>query len=215
MAVVPVSYGWTDLGSWQAVWDELKTGDEQICTSPGLRLTSHNSKRVLVYSERPDDKLYACVGLEDVAIVDTGDALLVTRMDQCQDVKLVHAKVAQHTPAVAELPAKEFRPWGLFEILQEREGYKVKRLLVKPGFRLSLQSHQHRSEHWVVVQGTASVVNGEADLQLTCGEATYIPAGNKHRLANHGEQDLVVIETQTGTYLGEDDIKRYQDDFGR
>jgi len=215
MALVSGAFGWNDMGSWKSVWDETRDGANGLASSDDVSLLAKDCERVLVYSDRGQDKLYAAVGVKDLAVVDTGDALMITHLDHCQEVKSLRDQAAKMRPETVQRPMVEYRPWGSFEILQEHPGYKVKRLLVTPGHRLSLQSHNRRSEHWVVVKGTATVVNGDDEFEMTAGNSTHIPVQTWHRLANLGNEDLEVIEVQTGDYLGEDDIVRYQDDFNR
>jgi mannose-1-phosphate guanylyltransferase/mannose-6-phosphate isomerase len=160
-------------------------------------------------------RVVATVGVENLVVVDTPDALLVAAQDQVQDVKKVaqQLKLANHD--AYKLHRTVMRPWGTYTVLEEGPGFKIKRIVVKPGASLSLQMHYHRSEHWVVVSGTAKVVNGERELLVRTNESTYIPAGHKHRLANPGIVDLIMIEVQSGNYLGEDDIVRFEDAYGR
>ncbi|MDJ0836104.1 MAG: mannose-1-phosphate guanylyltransferase/mannose-6-phosphate isomerase [Acidobacteriota bacterium] len=215
MALIPVDFDWNDLGSWKSLWEELAEGERALATNAGTVLYEQDCRNLLVYSDRGTHKVYAAVGLEGMAVVDTADAMLITPLDRCQEVKHLRERVAGDRPLAVVQPTLEQRPWGFFEILQEGENYKVKRLVVDPGNRLSLQSHYHRNEHWVVVRGTATVVNGEHKFELETGGSTFIPVRNKHRLANFGTDQLEIIEVQTGDYLGEDDIVRYQDDFAR
>jgi mannose-1-phosphate guanylyltransferase/mannose-6-phosphate isomerase len=162
-----------------------------------------------------EGRMVAAVGLDNLVIVDTPDALLVADRRRTQDVKKVveQLKLRKHDSVVHHRTVA--RPWGTYTVLEEGEGFKIKRIVVKPGASLSLQMHHHRSEHWVVVSGTAKVVNGDAVSLLMMNESTYIPAGNVHRLENPGLVDLAIIEVQSGKYLGEDDIVRFQDAYGR
>lgn len=161
------------------------------------------------------DRLVALVGVSDLLVVDTPDALLVAHKDQAQRVKYVYQRLKEASHEAANLHRTSHRPWGSFTVLEEGERFKIKRLVVKPGRRLSLQSHYHRSEHWVVVSGMARVTNGEAEYLVGTNESTYIPCGTKHRLENPGLLPLVLIEVQSGDYVGEDDIVRYEDVYGR
>jgi len=161
------------------------------------------------------NRMVAAVGVDNLVIVDTPDALLVARADQVQDVKKVAQQLKLENHDSYRLHKTVHRPWGSYTVLEEGEGFKMKRIVVKPGASLSLQMHYHRSEHWIVVSGTAKVVNGDRDLLVRTNESTYIPAGNKHRLENPGRVDLVMIEVQSGTYLEEDDIVRFEDKYGR
>jgi mannose-1-phosphate guanylyltransferase/mannose-6-phosphate isomerase len=162
-----------------------------------------------------DSRIIAAVGVDGLVIVDTPDALLVAHRDRVQDVKKVaqQLKLARHETYL--LHKTVVRPWGTYTVLEEGPGFKIKRIVVKPRASLSLQMHYHRSEHWVVVSGTAKVVNGEQELLVRTNESTFIPAGHKHRLENPGKVDLVMIEVQSGKYLGEDDIVRFEDRYGR
>jgi mannose-1-phosphate guanylyltransferase len=162
-----------------------------------------------------EDRLVATVGLKDVMIIDTPDALLVVDANRSQDVKSVVSELKLADHHIAKLHKTVSRPWGTYTVLEEGTNFKIKRIEVKPMGRLSLQMHHHRSEHWVVVSGLAKVVNGEKTLTLAMNESTYIPAGHKHRLENIGSGVLVLIEVQSGTYTGEDDIIRFDDEYGR
>jgi mannose-1-phosphate guanylyltransferase / mannose-6-phosphate isomerase len=157
----------------------------------------------------------AAVGVDGLMIVDTPDALLVARQDAAQDVKKVVAALKLRNHDAYKLHRTVARPWGTYTVLEEGPNFKIKRIEVRPGASLSLQMHHHRSEHWIVVSGAAKVVNGEQDIFLRTNESTFIPAGHKHRLENPGKLPLVLIEVQSGDYLGEDDIVRFQDVYGR
>jgi len=210
VAVVPSAFAWSDVGSWKAV-SELTSPDAQGNRAQGEAMFV-DSRNCYVQS---DSRMVAAVGLDGVVVVDTPDALLVADQDHVQDVKKVaqQLKLAKHDTYL--LHKTVLRPWGTYTVLEEGEGFKIKRIVVKPGASLSLQMHYHRSEHWVVVSGTAKVVNGEQDLLIRTNESTYIPAGHRHRLENPGKVDLVMIEVQSGSYLGEDDIVRFEDRYGR
>jgi mannose-1-phosphate guanylyltransferase/mannose-6-phosphate isomerase len=210
VAVVPAAFQWSDVGSWKAVSD-LVAPDKDGNRTQGQALFV-GSRNCYVQS---DSRMVAAVGLEDTVIVDTPDALLVAHRDHVQDVKKVaqQLKLAKHETYL--LHKTVVRPWGTYTVLEEGTGFKIKRIVVKPSASLSLQMHYHRSEHWVVVSGTAKVVNGERELFVRTNESTYIPAGHRHRLENPGKIDLVMIEVQSGNYLGEDDIVRYEDSYGR
>ena len=157
----------------------------------------------------------ATVGIKNLVIVDTPDAVLVADRDRAQDVKKVVEQLKLTKHEAYKLHRTVQRPWGTYTVLEEGAGFKIKRIVVKPGASLSLQMHHHRSEHWVVVSGTAKVVNGDREFLVRKNESTYIPAGHKHRLENPGVLDLVMIEVQSGDYLGEDDIVRFEDKYGR
>ena len=161
------------------------------------------------------ERLIATLGVKDLIISDTVDALLVAHKDRAQDVRKIVDELKSRNDAVYKEFPTMHRPWGTYTVLQEGIGFKLKRIEVKPGARLSLQSHKHRSEHWVAVNGKALVTNGEEQIVLQPNQSTYIPLGNKHRLENLGTEQLILIEVQCGEYLGEDDIIRYEDFYGR
>ena len=210
VAVIPSDFGWSDIGSWTALRD-LVLPDEEANRSTGeaIFVNSHNT---FVQS---DDRLVATVGTEDLIIVDTPDALLVARADQSQEVKEVVRRLKEANHPAYRLPRTVSRPWGTYTVLEEGPRFKIKRIVVHPGRSLSLQIHHHRSEHWVVVSGMARVTNGDREIFVNTNESTYIPAGHRHRLENPGLLDLVMIEVQSGEYLGEDDIVRFEDKYGR
>ena len=172
----------------------------------------HDSANCYVQSS---GRMVATVGVNNLMIIDTPDALLVADRSRVQDVKHIYAALKAKGHDSYKLHRTVHRPWGTYTVLEEGDGFKMKRIEVKPGGQLSLQMHHHRSEHWIVVHGMAKVVNGEQELLLSSNESTYIQAGHKHRLENPGLIDLVMIEVQTGDYLGEDDIVRFQDVYGR
>lgn len=210
VAVVPSDFGWNDIGSWSAV-SELTVPDAANNRAVGevIFVDSHNT---YVQSE---DRLVATLGVDNLIIVDTPDALLVAHPDKAQDVKKIVAQLKTLGHDAYKLHRTVVRPWGSYTVLGEGPRFKIKRIEVKPGASLSLQMHHHRSEHWIVVSGMAKVVNGEMELFVGTNESTYIPAGHKHRLENPGVLDLVIIEVQSGEYLGEDDIIRFEDNYGR
>lgn len=210
VAVVPGSFGWNDIGSWKAVRD-LATPDADNNRAVGEAIFI-NSSNTFIQSE---DRLVAAVGLNNLMIIDTPDALLVTNPDHSQDVRLVVSKLKELGHDSAKLHKTVIRPWGTYTVLEEGAGFKMKRIEVRPGARLSLQMHHHRSEHWIVVSGKATVVNGEETITINANESTYIPAGHKHRLENKTKNELILIEVQCGDYLGEDDIVRFEDNYGR
>nr|WP_233176889.1 mannose-1-phosphate guanylyltransferase/mannose-6-phosphate isomerase [Ralstonia sp. ASV6] len=209
-AVVPCSIGWSDIGSWAAVGD-LVNPDGNGNRVEGEALLHDVSNCYLSSS----DRLIGAVGVENLIVIDTPDALLVANRDRAQDVKHVYAELKARGHEAHKLHRTVHRPWGTYTILEEGPRFKIKRIEVKPGASLSLQMHHHRSEHWIVVSGMAKVVNGERELFVSTNESTYIPAGHKHRLENPGVVDLVMIEVQSGEYLGEDDIVRFEDKYGR
>jgi mannose-1-phosphate guanylyltransferase/mannose-6-phosphate isomerase len=211
VVLVPCDIGWSDVGSWDAVYD-ISDRDENGNALAGDVL-SFDCKNSLIRSE---SKLLAAVDLEDVIVVETPDAILLTKRGESQRVReIVDVIKARGTREHIE-HRTVMRPWGSYTVLEDHNsGYKLKRIEVNPGASLSLQSHQQRSEHWVVVSGTATVTRGEEVYSVSTGESTFIQIGQKHRLANHGEEALKIVEVQVGDYLGEDDIERFDDDYGR
>ena len=210
VAVVPCEFGWSDIGSWAAV-SELVPADKDGNRVVGEAILI-DSANVYVQS---DGRLVAGIGLDDMVVVDTPDAVLVAPRARSQDVRLVVEQLKQRNHSAYRFHQTVHRPWGTYTVLQEGSRFKIKRIEVKPGASLSLQMHHHRSEHWIVVSGTAKVVNGEEEFLVRTNESTYIPAGHKHRLSNPGVLNLVMIEVQSGDYLGEDDIVRFEDKYGR
>jgi mannose-1-phosphate guanylyltransferase/mannose-6-phosphate isomerase len=215
IAVVPCDIGWSDIGSWKAVAEAVNTdsaGNTVQCAVQGQALLLDTTRTYVQSSKR----LVAALGLDNIVIIDTEDALLVAHKDASQRVKDVVAqlKTSAAAPLTSEHATTE-RPWGSYTVLQEGPQFKIKRIEVKPGGKLSLQMHHHRSEHWVVVSGTARVTCGEREYFVAPNESTYIPIGEKHRLENPGKLPLVMIEVQCGNYLGEDDIVRFSDQYGR
>jgi len=211
VSLVPCDIGWNDVGSWQAV-HEISTLDENGNAIQG-KVIALDCKNSLIRSEK---RLVAAIGVEDLCVVETADAVLISKKDQSQRVREVVDEL-QHRGATEHLfHAKVNRPWGSYTVLEEdTDGFKIKRIEVAPGARLSLQSHRKRSEHWVVVSGTATVTNGDKVFTVQKNESTYIPIGSKHRLENLGTEPLHIVEIQVGDYLGEDDIQRYEDNYGR
>jgi len=208
--VIPAEIGWSDVGSFEAFYKiSPRDSDGNYCRGRTFLIDTRNS---LVLAE---SRLVGAVGLENMAVVETGDALLVCPLWRSQEVRKLAEALAQSGAPEFSQHRTVYRPWGSFTSLEAGEGYQVKRLTVEPGKRLSLQSHRHRSENWTVVRGRALVTVGEKELLLQKGESAFIPAGAKHRLENPGGELLEVIEVQHGSYLGEDDIIRYEDDFGR
>ena len=208
--VVPVSYGWSDVGSWNAVW-ELTPRDNagNAAQGPAVFVDAKNS---YVSS---DSALVSLFGVENVVVVASQDAVLVARRDDPDGMRRLVQRLKQVAPKVTEEHLKVHRPWGSYQALDNGARYQVKRIVVKPGGRLSLQMHHHRAEHWVVVRGTARVTVGELIKVVHENESIYIPIGTHHRLENPGKIDLELIEVQTGSYLGEDDIVRIEDDYRR
>ncbi len=202
--------GWNDIGSWSAV-AEIAERDENGNSLLG-DVVAHNVKNSYVRSE---SRMVAAIGVDNLVIVETPDVVLVTSKDHVQDVKRVVEKLIAEGRPESVFHQRVFRPWGNYEGICVGERFQVKKIVVKPGASLSLQMHFHRSEHWVVVTGTARVTNGENTILLTENQSTYIPVGTTHRLENPGKVPLELIEVQSGAYLGEDDIVRFQDDYGR
>jgi mannose-1-phosphate guanylyltransferase/mannose-6-phosphate isomerase len=212
LSVVPYGAGWSDVGSWSAV-QELSNPDADGVATTG-EVTAIDCRNVLIRSESPAQEVVA-MGLENVITVAMPDAVLVASMDRAQDVKqAVAALKTKGAPQAEQLPV-DHRPWGWFESLVVGERFQVKRIHVHPGAALSLQSHHHRSEHWIVVEGTAKVTIDDTERLVSENESVYIPLGAVHRMENPGKVPMVLIEVQTGTYLGEDDIVRYEDIYAR
>ena len=210
IAMVSCQIGWSDIGSWLAVGDLIEA-DAQGNRVQGQAMI-HNAQDCFVQST---ERMVGLVGVSDLIIVDTPDALLVANRHNSQDVKHIYSRLKDQGHESHKLHSTVQRPWGTYTILGEGSGFKIKRIEVKPQAKLSLQMHHHRSEHWIVVSGTAVVQNGEQETLLHTNQSTYIPAGNQHRLHNPGVIDLVMIEVQSGQYLGEDDIIRFDDQYGR
>src|SRR5579883_690039 len=209
-AVIPVGYGWSDVGSWNAVW-ELSEHDPagNAARGPAVFIETRGSYAV---SER---KLVALYGLDNLVVVATEDAVLVAQRDDGDGLRRVVEKLKEIAPSVTEEHLKVHRPWGTYHSIDRGNRFQVKRIVVKPGGRLSLQLHHHRAEHWIVVRGTAQVTVGDDVKVVHENESTYIPNGARHRLENPGKIDLELIEVQTGSYLGDDDIVRIEDDYNR
>ncbi len=207
--VLPVDIGWNDVGSWSALWD-VSERDAAGNAHHGdvIAVDSRNS---YAYARR----LVALVGVDDLIVVETDDAVLVARKDRVQDVKAVVAQLKATQRSQAALPREVQRPWGSYDSVDAGDGFQVKRIKVKPGAQLSLQSHTQRAEHWIVVRGIARVTRNNDVFELHANQSTYIPIGAKHRLENPGTETLELIEVQSGAYLGEDDIVRYEDVYGR
>ena len=208
--VLPLSAGWSDVGAWDALWQILPK-DEAGNVSQG-RVLLHGSGNTLAYSS---GRLVACVGVQGLVVVETPDAVLVVDQRHTQDVKKIVDALKRDDCAEGMLHRKVYRPWGWYDGVDAGERFQVKRIMVKPGGKLSLQMHHHRAEHWVVVRGTARVTKGDEVFLLTENQSTYIPLGVTHRLENPGHVDLEMIEVQSGSYLGEDDIVRLGDVYGR
>jgi len=210
VAVVPCSIGWSDIGSWDALGD-LIPADESGNRIEGETVL-HDVSNCYI---RGGDRLIGAVGVDNLVVIDTPDALLVADRGRAQDVKHLYARLKAAGHEAHKLHRTVHRPWGIYTVLETGPNYKIKHIEVKPGARLSLQMHYHRSEHWIVVSGMARVTNGEREMLVNTNESTYIPAGHKHRLENPGMLPLIIIEVQSGPYLGEDDIIRFDDVYGR
>ena len=207
--VLPVDIGWNDVGSWSALWEVAERDDDGNAHRGDV--IAVDSRNTYAYAQR----LVALVGLDDVVVVETDDAVLVAHKDRVQEVKQVVAQLKESQRSQAVLHRKVYRPWGAYDSIDTGERFQVKRITVKPGGVLSLQMHHHRAEHWIVVSGTARVTRGEETLLLSENQSTYIPLGVTHRLENPGMVPLELIEVQSGSYLGEDDIVRFDDAYGR
>jgi mannose-1-phosphate guanylyltransferase/mannose-6-phosphate isomerase len=208
--VVPARFGWSDVGSWSALWS-LGAKDDLGNVSQGdvMARDSHGSYL------RSEGRLIAAVGVENLVVIETSDALLVSTKERADDVKLAVEELKRSKRTEHAIHRRVYRPWGYYESIDTGERFQVKRLMVKPGARLSLQRHRRRAEHWVVVSGEANVTCDDKELRLGANQSTYIPLGAKHRLENPGTEPLFVIEVQSGDYFGEDDIERFADDYKR
>jgi mannose-1-phosphate guanylyltransferase/mannose-6-phosphate isomerase len=208
--MVELDAGWNDLGAWDAVW-QVGVQDKDGNVTSGDTLLS-NTKNSLVHAST---RLVSAIGVENLIIVETADAVLVADRKNSQDVKSIVGQLEVQKRQEKNLHRKVSRPWGWYDSVDEGERFKVKRIQVKPGASLSLQMHHHRAEHWIVVKGSAEITNGDKVQILNENQSTYIPQGQTHRLANPGKVVLEIIEVQSGSYLGEDDIVRFEDTYGR
>jgi mannose-1-phosphate guanylyltransferase len=208
--VVPLDANWSDIGSWDALWD-AKNKDSNGNVSEG-DVILNGVKNTYIYSS---NRLVSAIGVSDLVIVDTQDALLIADKNHSQNIKNIVNQLKKENRSEAENHRKVLRPWGYYDSIDVEDGFLVKRILVNPGAKLSLQKHQHRAEHWVVVKGVATITRGDDVFVLKENQSTYIPKGEVHRLENTEETDLEIIEIQTGDYLGEDDIIRLEDDYQR
>ena len=208
--MVELNAGWNDLGAWDAVWQSGEQDAQGNVKSGDTLLT--DTKNSLIHSS---GRLVSAVGLENMIVIETADAVLVADRSKSQDVKKIVAILEEQKRETKNLHRKVARPWGWYDSVDEGEGFKVKRIQVRPGASLSLQMHNHRAEHWIVVKGTAEITNGDQVIILKENQSTYIPRGQTHRLSNPGVDSLEIIEVQSGSYLGEDDIVRYDDNYGR
>jgi mannose-1-phosphate guanylyltransferase len=208
--VVPMDAGWTDVGSWSSLWEISKKDLNGNTVSGDVMLHDTNNSYI-----RTNDSLVAAIGVEDLVIVATKDVVMVANKSKVQDVKVITKQLMAESRSEWQAHREVYRPWGKYDSIDIGDRYQVKRITVKPGAKLSVQMHHHRAEHWVVVSGTAKVTNGEQVFLLSENESTYIPVGVVHALENPGKVELELIEVQTGSYLGEDDIVRFEDLYGR
>jgi mannose-1-phosphate guanylyltransferase len=208
--VVPMDCGWSDVGSWSALW-EIENKDESgnVCRGDVINIDTSNSYI------NAQEKLVAVIGLDDVVVVETKDAILVSKKSDVQKVKNIVNHLKAEDRSEFKSHREVYRPWGKYDSVDSSDRFQVKRITVKPGAKLSVQMHHHRAEHWVVVSGTAKVTNGDKTILLTENQSTYIPIGVIHSLENPGKVELELIEVQSGSYLGEDDIVRFEDKYGR
>lgn len=209
-AFIPLSAGWSDVGAWDSLWEVLPKDPEGNVSQGDVFLDGCRNALVL-----SGNRLVACVGVEDMVVVETPDAVLVAHMSKTQHVKKIVDNLKREGRPEGELHRKVFRPWGWYDGVDSGERFQVKRIVVNPGASLSLQMHHHRAEHWIVVRGTAQVTRGETSYLVSENESTFIPLGTRHRLENPGCVPLEMIEVQSGSYLGEDDIVRFEDVYGR
>lgn len=210
IAVVPVDMAWSDLGSWESIYQkQTKDADNNAIHGDVFAQDTTNS---LLWSQ---SSLLATLGLDNVVVIQTADAILVCDKSRTEEIKSVVARVKEHKAELAETNLTVHRPWGTYTVLEEAPSFKIKRIVVNPGAKLSMQMHNHRSEHWVVVAGEATITNNGAEITLQENQSTYIPKTHHHRLENKANVPLAIIEVQCGTYVGEDDIVRFDDQYGR
>jgi mannose-1-phosphate guanylyltransferase/mannose-6-phosphate isomerase len=209
-AVLPIDVGWNDVGSWAALWQVA--GQDGEGNAHRGDVLADDCRNTLAWG---DGRLLALLGLDDVVVVDTADAVLVAHRDRVQDIKGIVSRLKTAGRTEPVLHRKVYRPWGSYDSIDMGARFQVKRITVNPGAALSLQMHHHRAEHWIVVSGTGRVTRGEETILLGENQSTYIPLGVKHRLENPGQLPLELIEVQSGSYLGEDDIVRFEDVYGR
>jgi len=210
VAVVPVDMAWSDLGSWDSIYQRhVKDAQNNVTHGDVISVDTKNS---LLWTE---SKLLAVLGVDNIAVIQTADATLICDRNRAEDIKTLVGLVKTHNPALTEIHQTVYRPWGSYTILEEGVNFKIKRIVVNPGQRLSLQLHKHRAEHWVVVSGVATITNNEIEFNLNENQSTYISKTHRHRLENKGSAPLAIIEVQCGDYVGEDDIVRFDDSYGR
>ncbi len=210
VAVIPVNMAWSDLGSWDSIYQRQKK-DAQNNVIHGDVLTQ-DTQNSLLWTE---SGLLATLGLSNIAVIQTADATLICDRSRTEDIKQLVANVRAKQPELTDIHRTAHRPWGSYTVLEESANFKIKRIVVNPGAKLSMQMHKHRSEHWVVVSGVATITNGEVEFTLNENQSTYIPKTHRHRLENAGTEPLSIIEVQCGDYVGEDDIIRFDDSYGR
>ena len=210
VSVLPIDVGWSDVGAWSSIWDVSERDDDGNVVKGDV--VTKDTKNSLLISEH---RLLAGVGIEDMIVVETADAVMVAHKNRAQDVKSIVEELKSSGRGEYQTHRRVYRPWGSYESIDFGERFQVKRIIVNPGASLSLQMHHHRAEHWIVVQGTARVTCGDEEFLLSENQSTYIPLGIKHRLENPGSLELELIEVQSGSYLGEDDIVRFDDVYGR
>lgn len=207
---VPLDAGWSDVGAWDSVWQISEKDTSGNVVSGDVLLENVTNSLIC-----PSSRLVTCIGIDDIAVIETSDAVLVAAKKHVQDIKTIVSLLKKEGRSEYELHRKVCRPWGSYDGVDAGERFQVKRIMVKPGAVLSLQMHHHRAEHWIVVKGTALITKGEETFLMSENESTYIPLGTKHRLENPGKVPLELIEVQSGSYLGEDDIMRFEDVYGR
>ena len=210
LAVVPVDMAWSDLGSWDSIY--ARHGKDESNNVTHGEVLSLDTKNSLIWAE---SGVLAILGLDNIVAIQTADATLICDRSRSEDIKSLVAEVKAHKPALTEIHQTVYRPWGSYTVLEERANFKIKRIVVNPGAKLSMQMHKHRSEHWVVVSGTATIINNEIEYTLQENQSTYIPKTHLHRLTNNTSVPLSIIEVQCGEYVGEDDIVRFDDKYGR
>ena len=210
VAVVPVDMAWSDLGSWDSIYQRHQK-DEQNNVTHG-EVLSQGTSNSLLWTETG---LLATVGLDNIVVIQTADATLICDRNQSEDIKTLVARVKAHKPELTEIHQTVYRPWGSYTVMEEGANFKIKHIIVNSGAKLSMQMHKHRSEHWVVVSGEATITNNEIEYKLQENQSAYIPKTHRHRLANESDKPLSIIEVQCGDYVGEDDIIRFDDSYGR
>jgi mannose-1-phosphate guanylyltransferase/mannose-6-phosphate isomerase len=210
VAVVPVDMAWSDLGSWDSIYQRhQKDADNNVTKGDVFTQDTTNS---LLWSQT---SLLATAGLDNIVVIQTADATLICDRSRTEEIKTLVARVKAYKPELTEIHQTVYRPWGSYTVLEESANFKIKRIVVNSGAKLSMQMHKHRSEHWVVVSGEATITNGDMQFVLQANQSTYIPKTHRHRLANNGSEPLSIIEVQCGDYVGEDDIIRFEDTYGR